>query len=157
MRDQDGATAPSRDKRGRAKALAAAVGLVAIVGFLSPIGISPCCLRGVRAALKSELRNVVSAQEGFYADSHRYSATLPPLALRPTRTVQLTIERITPRGFEARARYVGVDYAAPAGACGVWGGDSSLALDSLREWEPYCWIPRRPLWRFGSYRSTEPR
>jgi len=140
----------------RLKILAVALLVVVAAVALSPIGRSVCCLGGVRSTLKTELRNLVVAQEGFHADSQRYAASLGQLSLRPARHVQLSLDTVTSRGFRARSRYAGVSYDEVAGVCGVWVGDSSLAFEGFREWEPECWYPRRPLWRFGRWRSTEP-
>lgn len=111
-----------------------------------------------RALLKNELRYAVTPLESYFADSARYPESLNALEYSPNRSVRLTLDSVTPGGYRLRATLA--NQAAPiyqrAGTCVLWAGDSRLAVPTVPEGEPRCWVPRRPSWRFGAYRSPEP-
>jgi hypothetical protein len=114
--------------------------------------------RGYRALLKSELGLVIIAQESFFADSLRYGRDPVELGFERAARIHVTVDTATRLGYRARAAFA---ITAPpvlrrAGTCVVWVGDSALALPTVPEAEPRCWVPRRPLWRYGRYRSPGP-
>jgi prepilin-type N-terminal cleavage/methylation domain-containing protein len=77
------------------------------------------------ATLKSDLRNLASAQESYYNDNQAYTADLAALtAFRPSTGAVITINEATTGGWSATAKhpnslrdcYVYVGNAAPVGA-----------------------------------------
>ena len=108
--------------------------------------------KSYRAALKSDLSNLVGWQESFFADSGRDTPDLAPISFSASTGSMVRMEAVTARGWRASARWG--DDSLPSGSVGVcvmWVGDLSLATSGVPEGEPLCLRPRRKLWRYGSY------
>lgn len=68
--------------------------VVVIIGLLAAIAIPKFAAtkdKSKLAAIRSDLRNVMSAQEAYYVDHSTYAATLDPTVFLPTRPNQLTL------------------------------------------------------------------
>ena len=120
----------------------AAVGLVVTVVLVFPAR-SCACERNDLPLLKSELRNLVTAEEEFFAGSARWAGDLALLPrFRPSEGVVVLLDTVTALGFRAAA-YFGSAQASQGpdsarGRCVVWVGDTSLTVLSAYEGEPRC-------------------
>jgi type IV pilus assembly protein PilA len=87
--------------------------VVVIIGILAAIAIpklSATKEKSYLATMKSDLRNLVSAQEGYLADSlYYYGGAIPnaAFAYRPSTGTTVTIVSATNNGFQASATYAG--------------------------------------------------
>ena len=55
------------------------------------------------STMKSDLRNLVTAQESYFADNWTYSATILDSLYAPSENVTLTIDAVTSEGWNATA------------------------------------------------------
>jgi prepilin-type N-terminal cleavage/methylation domain-containing protein len=81
--------------------------VVVIIGILAAIAIPKFAnTKGKTyiATMKSDLRNVATAQEGFFYDSAFYTGNLTLLNFQPTTGVSLTIN-VIPGGWNALAQH----------------------------------------------------
>jgi hypothetical protein len=110
--------------------------------------------RGYRSMLKAQLRLLAIAEESFFADSIRYTANLAEMGFQPDTGVRVAIDTATGLGYRAPAEFAEGSHPVRrrAGSCVIWAGQP-FAVETVPEGEPRCWVPRRPLWRFGAYRS----
>jgi type IV pilus assembly protein PilA len=87
--------------------------VVVIIGILAAIAIPKFAAtkeKSYLATMKSDLRNLVTAQEGYLADSlSYYGGAIPSTALpyRPSTGTTVTIVSATANGWQATATYVG--------------------------------------------------
>jgi prepilin-type N-terminal cleavage/methylation domain-containing protein len=87
--------------------------VVVIIGILAAIAIPKFAStkeKSYLATMKSDLRNLVAAQEGYLADSTvYYSGAIPGAALgyRPSTGTTVTIVTATASGWQATATYAG--------------------------------------------------
>jgi type IV pilus assembly protein PilA len=61
--------------------------VVVVIGILAAVGIPKFANSKVKAyttAMKSDLRNLINAQESFFADSARYTSNLTSLGFKPS-------------------------------------------------------------------------
>ena len=94
------------------------------------------------AMMKSDLRNLVSAQESFFADSQRYTNNLPALGFKNSTGVSSTFDQITDRGWAATASHS----ASPA-VCRIYVGERPARVPAnVGEGEPWCDQPHQALW-----------
>lgn len=127
---------------------------LAAVGYLAlPASEGCACLgpKDYRAALKFDLRNLVTYEESFFADSARYTADLSALAFSPQTGDAVTVEAVSAGGLRASARVADSTLADRVGVCLLWYGDHALAQPGLPEAEPRCRVPRRTLWGFSPF------
>jgi hypothetical protein len=115
---------------------------VAVVVFVSVPSACTCGVSGEQAILKSDLRNMMTAQELYFADSLRYADRAALLQFRATEGVEVMIDTATALGFRAHARFRAPRPGGPPldsiGACTLWVGDSTVAPRAGTEGEPHC-------------------
>jgi hypothetical protein len=87
------------------------------------------------AIVRSDLRNLVTAQEVFFADSVRYATSLLELHFRPSAGVSLRLEAVTANGWAATATHS----AWPGWTCGIFVGLDRPFVPGQREGDPTCW------------------
>ncbi len=87
-----------------------------------------------RAAMKSDLRNLVTAEEAYFADSATYTHT-PDLS--SSYGVTFTLGRVTKTGWSATATHTDTDLV-----CGIFIGTELAPVQGGKEGEPLC--ERRP-------------
>jgi hypothetical protein len=93
--------------------------------------------RAYRAALRSDLRNLVTAQEVYFADHLTYAPSLAALGslFSPSTDVTLTIMASSATGWSA----VGVHERRPDARCGIFIGDATPPFPEVQnEGEPEC-------------------
>jgi len=95
-----------------------------------------CSTRGqaARAAVKSELRNLASAQEAFWADEGRYALTESELHFEPSPAVSLVIEGATATGWSARG-----DHPDTQWTCAIYVGDAPPPREDATDGLVVCW------------------
>lgn len=104
--------------------------VVVIIGILAAIAIPKFSATREKAyfsAMKSDLRNVQSAQEIFYssaAGNYTYAGTLAELELSPSSGVTITLNT-TADGWTATATHAGLDAATQN--CAVYVGSNPVA------------------------------
>ncbi|GIW52652.1 MAG: hypothetical protein KatS3mg081_2007 [Gemmatimonadales bacterium] len=118
--------------------------VVVIIGILAAIAIPKFANtkeKAYVAAMKSDLRNLVSAQESFFADSMVYataSCTSPnacsPLNFTPSAGVTVNITANSGLGWSATATHTGTQTQ-----CGIGiGSEANPVVASAAEGEPAC-------------------
>ena len=95
--------------------------VVVIIGLLATIAIPKFTNTKEKAhiaAMKSDLRNLATAEEAFFYDSSKYALSFVQLAnFTPTEGVTITINEATPKGWSATA----ISLSTPK-ACYVFSG-----------------------------------
>jgi hypothetical protein len=90
-------------------------------------------LRQQAGVVRVDLRNLVVAQEAFFADHVRYSASLDSLRFTPSEGVTITLERASDRGWSATAGYAGTPLR-----CWIYVGSAPKPRPNAREGTPEC-------------------
>jgi type IV pilus assembly protein PilA len=76
--------------------------VVVIIGILAAIAIPKFANtkdKAYLAAVKTDLRNLATAQEGYFADNQTYTSTMPNF--NPSANVNIAIANATANGWEA--------------------------------------------------------
>lgn len=99
--------------------------------------------RAYAAAMKSDLRNLVTAEESYFADSVTYSATLVTDSgafggYGQSTGVTVTIGVATGTGWNATAKH-----ERTAWVCAIYVGDAPPPRPAANEGEPKCELPKR--------------
>ncbi|HEX3160679.1 MAG TPA: prepilin-type N-terminal cleavage/methylation domain-containing protein [Gemmatimonadaceae bacterium] len=116
--------------------------VVVIIGILAAIAIPKFANtkeKAYLAAMKTDLRNLVSAQEGYFADNTAYFAGVatsaaPAQGYAPTEGVTVTIIPGVGMGWSATA----VHTQAPLKTCTIFGGGSTAVAPATVEGAPVC-------------------
>jgi hypothetical protein len=87
------------------------------------------------ASVRSDLRDLVTAQEAYFADSVRYSSDMRALRYSNTTGVTITEIRLTKDGWVAYANHA----MMPAWMCAIYVGSGPAPTPGQREGEPRCW------------------
>ena len=110
--------------------------VVVIIGLLATIAIPKFTNTKEKAhiaAMKSDLRNLATAEEAFFYDSAKYTVNFAQMSgYTPTQGVTITINEATPKGWSAtaisvstpRACYVFSGTAVPVGSATLEGNIS---------------------------------
>lgn len=109
--------------------------VVVILGLLATIVIPKFTSSREKAlvtAMKSDLRNLLTQQESFLADSARYATSFPPSVWRPTTGVTGPTIALTTDGWTAT-----VGHTSTTRTCAIFAGTSSLA-PATKEGVPEC-------------------
>ena len=85
------------------------------------------------AAMKSDLRSLISAEESYFADNQRYTADMSALNYEFTSGVTLRILTASDSGWSAEARHEGTTQT-----CAVFVGAASPPIEGAVEGEPRC-------------------
>lgn len=103
--------------------------VMVVLGVLAAIAIPKLNVtreRSYLSAMKSDLKNLASQQELYYADTYTYSSDLNALGVQSSEGVTITVNEATTSGWAATASHQGV-----AGEqCGIYYGDASAANGS---------------------------
>jgi hypothetical protein len=87
-----------------------------------------------RAAVKSDLRRLASAQEVFRADEDRYALLASDLGFEPSLAVSIVMEGATATGWSARG-----DHPDMRWTCAIYAGDAPPARENAKDGEVVCW------------------
>jgi hypothetical protein len=86
------------------------------------------------AAMKSDLRNLIIAEEAYFADSVKYTSSLRAMHFQTSTGVSIAVV-LTSDGHYATARHA----RAPGWTCGVFVGSVSGHAQVQKEGIPACW------------------
>jgi prepilin-type N-terminal cleavage/methylation domain-containing protein len=109
--------------------------VVVIIGLLATIVIpkfSSSREKALVTAMKSDLRNLLTVQEGWMADSGSYATSFPTTISRPTTGVTGPTITLTANGWTAS-----VGHVSTAKTCAIFVGTTSLA-PATKEGVPTC-------------------
>jgi len=110
--------------------------VVVIIGILAAIAIpkfSNTKEKAYLAAMKSDLRNILFAEENYFADNVTYTTSTTVLQLQVSTGVTLTINTATGTGWDATA-----SHTATSRTCGIYYGTSTPPFSGQNEGEPRC-------------------
>ena len=108
--------------------------VVVIIGILAAIAIPKFANtkeKAYLASMKSDLRNLITAEEAYFADSIKYTTDLGTAFRTSTGTTGPTIN-LTPDGWTAT-----VGHTTSVRTCAVYTGSTPLA-PAAKEGEPRC-------------------
>jgi prepilin-type N-terminal cleavage/methylation domain-containing protein len=109
--------------------------VVVIIGLLATIVIpkfSSSREKALVTAMKSDLRNLLTVQEGWMADSGSYATNFPTTIWRPTTGVTGPTITLTANGWTAS-----VGHVSTTKTCAIFVGTTSLA-PATKEGVPTC-------------------
>ena len=110
--------------------------VVVIIGILAAIAIPKFANtkeKAYVAAMKSDLRNLVTSQESYHADNVTYTGTLSDLTYGSSSGVTITIGGADAAGWSATAKHNGT-----AKTCGIYYGTGTPPITGTIEGEPKC-------------------
>jgi len=111
--------------------------VVVIIGILAAIAIPKFAntkQKAFVASMKTDLRNLVTAEEAYFADSVKYTSNLGTNFATTTGNV---LGAITVTGDGWNATETNVNVANPVVTCGIYIGSTSVA-PAVKEGEPKC-------------------
>jgi type IV pilus assembly protein PilA len=101
--------------------------VVVIIGILAAIAIPKFATtkeKAYLATMKTDLRNLVTAEEGYFSDNQAFTTDLGAMGFSPSKNVTVTVGTVTANGWDATATHavatgktctVGVGDRVPAG------------------------------------------
>jgi prepilin-type N-terminal cleavage/methylation domain-containing protein len=101
--------------------------VVVIVGILAAIAIpkfSNTKGKAYAASMRTDLRNLATAEEGYYFSNETYTTDLTALDFNPSSGVSISFGEATSSGWSAKATH---SLASPSNCAMFVGGASSLA------------------------------
>lgn len=107
------------------------IGIALLAAILPPL--MPHDHGAYVAAMKSDLRNLVTAEEIYFADSVTYTTSPTNLYFMSSAGVTVTIRAADNTGWSATAKHNGSDQV-----CGIWVGNASPPIRGSNEGEPKC-------------------
>lgn len=122
------------------QAVLVTAGVVAIFWLVSPGG-GDSKAKAYVAMMKSDLRNLVTAQEAYITDYRVYAPSLQamgPKYYQPSTGVTVVIDRVAADGFAATATHPGTPFHC---AIFVGGVTRPPQIGNAQQGEPRCWKP----------------
>ena len=110
--------------------------VVVIIGILAAIAIPKFANtkeKAYLASMKSDLRNLVTAQEAYFADNVTYASTVSNLSYNYSAGVTVTISAATGQGWSATA-----SHNSTTKTCGIYVGIATPPITGQGEGEPKC-------------------
>jgi len=110
--------------------------VVVIIGILAAIAIPKFANtkeKAYVAAMKSDLRNLVTAEESYFADQVSYTTSTTAVQFTPSTGVTMTIGAATGTGWSATTSHNGTSKT-----CGIFVGSASAPMTGQNEGEPKC-------------------
>ena len=110
--------------------------VVVIIGILAAIAIPKFANtkeKAYVAAMKSDLRNLVTAEESYFADQVSYTTSTTAVSFTPSTGVTMTIGAATGTGWSATTSHNGTSKT-----CGIFVGSASAPISGQNEGEPKC-------------------
>ncbi len=119
-----------------AKVGAVAVGVGLLLSFVLPSSMCACSTKekAYVAAMKSDLRNLVSAEEAYYADHETYAASESDLNYITSTGVSIHIDQATAGGWSGSAIHSGTTMQ-----CAIFVGNGLPPAADAQQGAPYCW------------------
>jgi prepilin-type N-terminal cleavage/methylation domain-containing protein len=110
--------------------------VVVIIGILAAIAIPKFANtkeKAYIASMKSDLRNILTAQENYFADNVTYTTSTTNLRLQVSPGVTISINNATTTGWDATA-----SHTATSRTCGAYYGTGTPPFPGQNEGEPRC-------------------
>jgi prepilin-type N-terminal cleavage/methylation domain-containing protein len=110
--------------------------VVVIIGILAAIAIPKFANtkeKAYVAAMKSDLRNLVTAEESYFADQVSYTTSTTAINFTPSTGVTMTIGAATGTGWNATT-----SHNATTKTCGIFVGSAAAPITGQNEGEPKC-------------------
>jgi prepilin-type N-terminal cleavage/methylation domain-containing protein len=110
--------------------------VVVIIGILAAIAIPKFANtkeKAYVAAMKSDLRNLVTAEESYFSDNVTYTTATTALNYSPSTGVTVTVGAATGTGWSATA-----SHNATTKTCGIYVGSATAPVSGANEGEPKC-------------------
>ena len=110
--------------------------VVVIIGILAAIAIPKFANtkeKAYLASMKSDLRNLVTAQEGYLGDYMAYSGAVSNLTYQSSAGVTITIGFADSKGWNATAAHNG-----STRTCGIYYGTAASPIPGANEGSPNC-------------------
>ena len=110
--------------------------VVVIIGILAAIAIpkfGSTKEKAYIASMKADLRNLVTAEESYFADNVTYTTTIGNLAYSISAGNTVAISAATGTGWAATAKNTGTTHT-----CGIYGGSATAPSTGQNEGEPQC-------------------
>ena len=110
--------------------------VVVIIGILAAIAIPKFAStkeKAYIASMKADLRNLVTAEESYFADNVTYTATVGSLAYSQSAGNTVTLLGATGTGWSATAKNNGTTHT-----CGIYYGTASPPIAGANEGEAKC-------------------
>ena len=110
--------------------------VVVIIGILAAIAIPKFANtkeKAYVAAMKSDLRNLVTAEESYFADQVTYTTSTTAINFTPSTGVTMTIGAATGTGWNATT-----SHNATTKTCGIYVGSAAAPISGQNEGEPKC-------------------
>jgi type IV pilus assembly protein PilA len=110
--------------------------VVVIIGILAAIAIPKFANtkeKAYVAAMKSDLRNMVTAEESYFADQVSYTTSTTAINFTPSTGVTVTIGSANGTGWAATA-----SHNATSKTCGIYVGTATAPITGQNEGEPKC-------------------
>jgi hypothetical protein len=85
------------------------------------------------AAMRSDLRNLVTAEESYFANNIIYTTSLPSLGFTPSTGVTVQVTAATGTGWSASA-----SHTASNTVCGIYVGSATPVIAGQTEGQPKC-------------------
>ena len=111
--------------------------VVVIIGILAAIAIPKFGAtknKAYVAAMKSDLRNLVTAEESYFADNVTYTTTLATTVYNPSAGVTVTVGAASGTGWNATASH----QALAGTTCAIFGGSGPAVAPATNEGEVKC-------------------
>ena len=113
--------------------------VVVFIGILAAIAIPKFAItkqQAYLATVKSDLRNLVTAEEAYFADHTTYTTALATTQFAASQGVTYSVTNATGTGWEGTATHVGLVGATPPGCHIAIGTYATTANED--EGAPYC-------------------
>lgn len=113
--------------------------VVVIIGILASIAIPKFAntkQQAYLATLKADLRNLVEAEEAYFATNAVYTTSMPTTLYQSSQGVAYSVTTADGTGWEGTATHVGLVGATPAGCHIAIGTEATTANED--EGAPYC-------------------
>jgi type II secretion system protein G len=110
--------------------------VVVIIGILASIAIPKFANtkeKAYVAAMKSDLRNILTAQENYFSDNITYTTSTTALQLQVSAGVTVTVTAASGTGWAATA-----SHNASTKTCGIYYGSATSPVSGAIEGEPKC-------------------
>ncbi|MDO8667289.1 MAG: prepilin-type N-terminal cleavage/methylation domain-containing protein [Gemmatimonadales bacterium] len=110
--------------------------VVVIIGILAAIAIPKFATtkeKAYMAAMKSDLRNLVTAEESYNGDNTSYTSAMASLTYQASSGVTVTIGAADASGWNATAKHNGTTKT-----CAIFYGTSTAPIAGQNEGEPKC-------------------
>jgi type IV pilus assembly protein PilA len=114
--------------------------VVVIIGILAAIAIPKFANtkeKAYLATMKSDLRNLVTAEEGYFSDAQAFTSDLSSggVGFTPSKNVNIVVSNVTPNGWQAQSTHTVL--GASGRKCNVYVGDAATAVGE-RDGVPVC-------------------